>query len=120
MTFRPHFLVVVILVFGLVGCATNQKEAPVEPASVPENPAILQAKIDLSNAQSLVGEWRIRLKPNDPNTVNLSQILIMAEREQAAGNTELATNLAQTVMRFAQLGIQQATSQKSVQPYYPQ
>jgi len=120
MTIRPHILVFAILITGLVGCATNQEESAIEPDPVPENTAILQAEIDLNTAQSLVAEWRIRLEANAHNTVNLSQILIMAQEEQAAGNTELATKLAQTVSRFAQLGIDQATAQKSAQPYYPQ
>lgn len=120
MTFRSHFLVLAILVFGLAGCATNQKESSNEPAPIPENPAILQAEIDLNTAQRLVGEWRIRLRKNDPNTLNLSQILVMAQQEQAAGNIELATSLAQTVTRFAQLGINQANAEKAAQPYYPQ
>ncbi len=120
MSFRPKFLLFSMVILLVAGCATAPKEEPAAPPPIPENPAILQAELDLEQAKNLNAEWIVRLNPGDESAQSLSKILDMAKQAQESGETDRATELAQKVIQFARLGINQATEQENAAPYYPQ
>ncbi|MBX2867061.1 MAG: hypothetical protein KTR18_00180 [Acidiferrobacterales bacterium] len=120
MSFHLKISLLSLLILLLTGCVSAPKEEIAEPEPIPENPAILQAEIDLAQAKTLNAEWRVRLNPGDAQTQNLSTILELAKQAHETGEADLATELAQKVTQFARLGIAQATGQQNVSPYYPQ
>ena len=120
MPFRHFFLYLSVIVLLLSGCATAPEKEPIAPPPVPQNPAILQAEIDLEKARSLEAEWNVRLNPGDAKTISLGQILSLAKQAQENGEIDRATKLAQQVIQFARLGTNQAVQQRNANPYYPQ
>ena len=117
------FFIIFFTLFATTACET----VPVDESNIelaePElaiNPAIEQATQALKWVQKMGHEWLIRVEEVSDFPVPLSQILDLAVSYHEDGDELKATEYANIVSRFANLGIAQAKSQSSATPFYPQ
>lgn len=79
---------------------------------------IKQAEDKLAMAQAANAEWRILDKATGGSAVDLSKILSLAKEKAEAGETDEARRLAEQVIKFSELGLEQAETQAGSGPIY--
>lgn len=106
--------------FLLVSCATTpqtEDTVPEEP-EIPYNELLVQAGQKVEAVIQMEAQWQVRDPLTHNQSVNLGDLLIIAQEKYHNGEIDEANRLAQKISETADSALSQAESNKNSLPLY--